>query len=94
MLYELPVVTVHIPPSLRVFASDCEEVVASGETVADVLVAVAHIHPALTDRIRHDGSELPSGLAVYLGARSIREQAGLQTPVLGEELVSLVAIGD
>lgn len=94
MLSEFPVVTVHIPPVLRQFADGHEEVMASGETVGDILLAIGREYPAFHSRlIRADGSLAP-GLAIYLGPTSVRELQGLATPVQMEELVSIVPTGE
>ena len=89
LITESPVVSVHIPPALRAYADGHDEVMASGETVADVLNAVGHAYPALGSRLLcRDG-----GLAVYIGGASLREREGLATPVALEEVVSIVAVG-
>ena len=94
MLSEFPVVTVHIPPALRQFADGHEEVMASGETVGDILLAIGREYPAFHSRlIRADGTLTP-GLTIYLGPTSVRELQGLATPVQMEELVSIVPTGE
>lgn len=93
MLSESPVVTVHIPPELRHYVADHDEIMASGDTVGEILEAVSHEYPGIRGfLVGHDGG-LPSGLAVYLGATSVRELQGLATPVGQEELVTLVPTG-
>jgi len=93
MLSEFPVVTVHIPPNLRQFADGHEEVMASGETVGDILQAIGREYPAFHSRLIGSDGSLAAGLAVYLGSTSIGQLLGLATPVLQEELVSLVSTG-
>ncbi len=93
MLGEAPVVTVHIPPQLRHYAGGYAEIMASGETVGEILEAVVREYPGLRSRlIRNDGTLIPE-LAVYLGASSVDELHGLATPVAMEELVSIVPTG-
>ena len=93
MLSESPVVTVHIPPALRVCVGGHEEVMASGETVGEVLTAISHEYPALRPYLLAEDGSLLSGLVVYLGSRSIGELEGLATPVKLEELVSIWPAG-
>lgn len=94
MLTESPVVTVHIPPLLRPYAGGREEIMASGETVGEVLEALGHEFPGFRSRLMQADGSLVSGLAVYLGATSVREMQGLATPVALEELISIVPTGD
>ncbi len=93
LITESPVVSVHIPPALRAYADGHDEVMASGETVADVLNAVGHAYPALGSRLLCRDGGLADGLAVYIGGVSLREREGLATPVALEEVVSIVAVG-
>lgn len=93
LITESPVVSVHIPPSLRLYADGHDEVMASGETVGDVLSAVGHAYPALGSRLLCRDGGLADGLAVYIGGASLREREGLATPVALEEVVSIVAVG-
>jgi molybdopterin converting factor small subunit len=94
MLSEAPVVTVHIPHALRRYTAGHEEVMASGETVGEVLQAIGREYPAFgAHLLQRDGSLRP-GLAVYLGPSSVRDLQGLATPVALEELVSIVPTGE
>ena len=93
MLADSPVVTVHVPPQLRPMVGGHAEILASGDTVAEVLEAAVHGYPAIRSHlVARDGS-LVSGLTVYLGGRSVSELQGLQTPIALEELVSIVPTG-
>lgn len=93
LLSDYPVVSVHIPPPLRSFADGHDEVMASGETVGEVLAALGHTYPALGARVICNDGRLADGLSVYLGSASLRECEGLGTPVALEEVVSIVATG-
>lgn len=66
---------------------------ASGDTVGEILEAVAHEHPAIRSFLLAADGGLQSGVAVFLGARSIRDLQGLQTPIELEEVISLVPTG-
>ena len=94
MLSEFPVVTVHIPPALRRYAAGHEEVMASGETVGEILAAIGREYPAFAAHLIGPDGTLVPGLAVYLGATSVRDLQGLATPVAMEELVSIVPTGE
>lgn len=93
LMTESPVVSVHIPPTLRAFADGHDEVMASGETVGDVLSAVGHAYPELGVRLLCRDGGLADGLVVYIGGVILREREGLATPVALEEVVTLVATG-
>jgi hypothetical protein len=92
MLGEFPVVSVHLPPSLSSLNQGREDILASGETVGDVLVSAGRDCRALLGLARPDGSLLP-GVDVYLGASNVRDLQGLATQVALEECVSVVLAG-
>lgn len=94
MLTESPVVTVHIPGSLRPLVGGHEEVMASGETVGEVLDAIGRGYPAFRSCLMQSDGTLVPGLAIYLGPTSVRDLQGLATPVQLEELVSIVLTGE
>ena len=94
MLADSPVVTVHVPPQLRSLAGGHAEILASGDTVAEVLEAAAHGYPAMRGHLVAADGELAPGLEVYLGGRSVSEMQGLKTPIELEELVSIVPTGN
>ena len=90
MISESPVVTVHIPPLLRRYTGGFEEITASGDTVLEAIEAVCHEHPAIGPLlIKADGS-LAEGISLYLGATCVTELQGLATPLILEELISIV----
>ncbi|RIX48439.1 MAG: molybdopterin synthase sulfur carrier subunit [Rhodocyclales bacterium GT-UBC] len=93
-MFDDPVVSVHLPPDLRNYAGGHEEIIASGDTVGELLVALGHTYPALRGHLLSSSGELVSGLAVYLGARSIRDSQGLNTPVQLEETLSIISTGN
>ena len=93
MLADSPVVTVHVPPQLRPLSGGHAEILASGETVAEVLEAAAHGYPAMRGHLVAADGALAPGLEVYLGGRSVTEMQGLKTPIELEELVSIVPTG-
>jgi molybdopterin converting factor small subunit len=92
-MVDAPVVSVHIPLALRAFAGGHEEITASGETVGEVLDAVSHECPALRRYLLSPEGDLKEEIAVFLGARSVRETGGLATPIALEEVLSIVLVG-
>lgn len=92
-MFDSPVVSVHIPLVLRSFAGGHDEITASGDTVGEVLDALGHEYPAIRSYLMSPDGDLQSGVAVFLGARSIREMQGLATPIELEEVLSIVPIG-
>ena len=91
---EYPVVSVHIPPVLRPLAEGREEIMASGETVGEVLEAVGHAYPALGASLLCTDGSLADGLAVYCGGAVLHGRDRLATPVDQEEVVSIVAVSN
>ncbi len=92
-MFAPPVVSVHIPLALRTLAGGHDEITASGETVGEVLDAVAHEYPAIRPFLMSPAGELHPGMAVFLGPRSIRELQGLATEIQLEEVLSIVPVG-
>ncbi len=90
-MIEPPVVSIHIPPPLRMFTAGRDEVTASGETVADVLHGLEHAYPGLAGRILLSNGQLQPAIDVYLGATSIRLLEGPATRIACEELISIVS---
>ena len=94
LMSEYPVVSVHIPPILRPLAEGRDEIMASGETVAEVLEAVGHEYPALGESLLCADGSLADGLAVYLGGTVLHGRESLTMPVDQEEVVSIVAVAN
>lgn len=92
-MFDSPVVSIHIPPDLRSYAGGHDEITASGDTVGELFDALCHEYPAIRSHLIAEGGELAPGFAVYLGPHSIRELAGLSTPVELEEVLSIVPVG-
>ncbi len=91
---EYPVVSVHIPPILRPLADGRDEVMASGETVGEVLEAVGHEYPALGESLFCANGSLADGLAVYFGGAVLHGRESLAMAVDQEEVVSIVAVAN
>lgn len=89
-MLEGPVVSIHIPPALRGLTGGCDEVMASGDTVGEVLESLAHVHPSIVPRLLLSDGRLAPQHELFLGASRVSELQGLATPVGLEELVSIV----
>ena len=94
LMSDYPVVSVHIPPILRPLAEGRDEIMASGETVGEVLEAVGHAYPALGEALLCADGRLADGLAVYFGGAVLHGREGLEMPVDQEEVVSIVAVAN
>jgi MoaD family protein len=73
--------TVKIPPVLRTSTGGAREVDADGQTVGDVLRAVAAAHPATQTQIFSENGELNRYVNVYLNDEDVRVLDGLDTSV-------------
>jgi hypothetical protein len=94
LMSDCPVVSVHIPPILRPLAEGRDEIMASGETVGEVLEAVGHAYPALGESLLCADGSLANGLAVYLGGAVLHGRESLALPVDQEEVLSIVAVAN
>ncbi len=91
LMSEFPVVSVHIPMELRALAGGRDEVMASGETVGDVLRAVGHTYPGFAARVLCGDGQLAESLSIYLGGCT--QPKDLSAPVGQEEVLSIMTSG-
>ncbi len=85
--------TVKIPPVLRARTGGEAEVTASGETVGEVLEALASAHPDTREQLFSEEGELNRYVNVYLNDEDVRVLDGLETPVAdGDAVVILPAM--
>jgi sulfur-carrier protein len=82
--------TVKIPPVLRPQTGGDPEVTAEGETVGDVLRALAEAHPETRIQLFADGGELNRYVNVYLNDEDVRVLDGLDTPVSSSDTVVIL----
>ena len=94
LMSDYPVVSVHIPPILRPLAEGRAEIMASGETVGEVLEAVGHKYPALGESLLCADGCLADGLAVYFGGAVLHGRESLTMPVDQAEVLSIVAVAN
>jgi molybdopterin synthase sulfur carrier subunit len=73
--------TVKIPPVLRPSVGGEKEVAADGESVGDVLKALAAAHPQTQSQLFSAEGELNRYVNVYLNDEDVRVLDGLETAV-------------
>ena len=84
---------VKIPPVLRSSTGGAKEVEAGGQSVGDVLRALASEHPDTERQLFGDDGSLNRYVNVYLNDEDVRVLDGLDTPVqAGDTLVILPAM--
>jgi MoaD family protein len=85
--------TVKIPPVLRSSTGGQKEILAEGESVREVLRALAQQHPATEAQLFGEEGELNRYVNVYLNDEDVRVLDGLETEVAeGDTLVILPAM--
>jgi len=89
-MIECPVVSVHIPPALRSYTKGHEEVVASGDTMMEVLESLGHTHPGIIAQLLSSDGRLSPAYDVYLGASKMRGTQELAMPVGQEDAVTII----
>ena len=82
-------VTVRIPTPLRTLTGGEEQVRASGSTVKEVIAALEQNHPGMKDRLLDDKG-VRRFVNIYVGEEDIRFLDGLDTPLQGNEEISIV----
>jgi sulfur-carrier protein len=82
--------TVKIPPVLRPRTGGESEVPATGETVGEVLEALADAHPDTREQLFSDTGELNRYVNVYLNDEDVRVLDGLQTGVAEADVVVIL----
>ena len=82
--------TVRIPPVLRPKTGGEGEVGAAGQTVGEVLEALAAAHPDTRDQLFSEGGELNRYVNVYLNDEDVRVLDGLGTAVADSDTVVIL----
>jgi MoaD family protein len=82
--------TVKIPPVLRARTDGEAQVAAGGETVGEVLEALAEAHPETRDQLFADDGSLNRYVNVYLNDEDVRVLDGLETPVSDADTVVIL----
>ncbi len=85
--------TVKIPPVLRPSVGGEKELSAEGDSVGEILQAVADMHPETRSQLFSSDGELNRYVNVYLNDEDVRVLDGLDTKVgAGDTLVILPAM--
>jgi len=82
--------TVKIPPVLRARTGGEAEVAAGGETVGEVLTALAERHPDTREQLFASDGELNRYVNVYLNDEDVRVLDGLETGVANSDTVVIL----
>ena len=82
--------TVKIPPVLRPRTGGESEVPASGDTVGEVLTALAEAHPETREQLFSEAGELNRYVNVYLNDDDVRVLDGLETGVSDSDTVVIL----
>jgi molybdopterin converting factor small subunit len=83
-------ITVRIPTQLRSLSANAAEVEVDGATVAEVLKALDGAYPGFGERLFDDSGALRRFVNVFLADEDIRFLDGIDTPVAGGQVVSIV----
>jgi molybdopterin converting factor small subunit len=82
--------TVKIPPVLRARTGGEAEVAADGDTVGEVLGALAEAHPDTREQLFGADGTLNRYVNVYLNDEDVRVLNGLETAVAGSDTVVIL----
>jgi sulfur-carrier protein len=82
--------TVKIPPVLRARTGGEAEIATSGESVGEVLEALAEQHPDTREQLFADDGELNRYVNVYVNDEDVRVLDGLETPVSDSDTVVIL----
>jgi sulfur-carrier protein len=82
--------TVKIPPVLRASTGGEKEVAAEGDSVGEVLRALAEQHPATRDQLFGQDGSLNRYVNVYLNDEDVRVLDGLDTAVAPQDTLVIL----
>ena len=83
-------VTVRIPSPLRSHADGQAELVVAGATVGDILMALTREYPALGQRLLTPEGAVRPYVNLFVGERNLNALDGLETPLQGGEVISVL----
>ena len=81
---------IRIPTPLRRFAGGASELELPGATVGALLTALRADHPDLWSMLITEEGALRSFVNIFVGANNVRSSEGLDTPLTGGEVVSII----
>jgi len=82
--------TIKIPPVLRPSVGGEKEIQAPGETIGDVLRALAAQHPSTESQLFSEDGQLNRYVNVYLNDEDVRVLGGLATTVKESDSVVIL----
>jgi molybdopterin converting factor small subunit len=83
-------VRIRLPAALRGFCEGKPEVLVRAVTVGQALQVLQQIHPAVGARILDPDGRLRRHVNIFVGEVNIRDLGGLDTPLLADQLVSVI----
>ncbi|WP_416261698.1 MoaD/ThiS family protein [Gibbsiella quercinecans] len=85
--------TLLIPTALRAFTDGQGKVSLEGETVGQLVTALATRYPDIHQHLYEDDGSLRSFINLYVGETNIKTTGGLDTPVKnGDDVILVPAI--
>ncbi len=82
--------TIRIPAPLRSLAGGASEIAVEATTVRDALRHLELRHRGLTDRILDGDGALRGFVNIYLGDEDVRDLGGLDEPLGGRAVISII----
>lgn len=83
-------ITVRIPTPLRKLTQEKDIVPGEGTNLAEMIEALEREFPGLKERLCDETGELRRFVNVYINGEDVRFAQGLETPLSGNEEVSIV----
>ena len=83
-------VTVRIPTTLRPLSGGASTVSVEGTTLRQVLAALDSAHPGFATKLLDEQGNLHKFVNVFVADDDVRYLKGLDTPVAGGQVVSIV----
>jgi molybdopterin synthase sulfur carrier subunit len=83
-------VKVRIPTPLRKITNGSDEVLASGATIADIIVDLEKNYPGLRERICEPDGKLRRFVNLYLNDEDIRFKKNLDTELKDNDEISII----
>jgi molybdopterin converting factor small subunit len=81
---------IRIPTPLRAFTGGASEIAVEAGTVGEALAALGERHAGILERVLDPSGRLRGFVNVYVGEHDVRSIDGLDTPLAGGEVISIV----
>ncbi|MDR1609005.1 MAG: MoaD/ThiS family protein [Deltaproteobacteria bacterium] len=83
-------INLSIPAALRSFVGGLNQVSLDGQTVGQLLKALATEYPDLSPHLFDETGSLRSYVNVFVDGQNVKNREGLETPVTASQSVTLV----